>query len=140
MTNHQAEQIAILLNLRNQLIKPYESKDILLESTNYVFIEEGSKVVACAVLKKVQWYQWEICHVSVDENHAGKGLGKLILKKAEKKALDGGAKILQCTVRSNNARSRGLFSSNGYLKTVSFFYSNSGNWVDVFQKSIAVLS
>ncbi len=139
MTNEQAKQIAMLLNERNNLVKDYSPDDILTKKQNYVYLDEKSAVVACAESKKVQWYQWEICHVSVDKACEGKGLGSTILKLAEKKAIEGGAKILQCTVRSNNESSLRLFLAKGYTKTTSFFYPNSGNWVHVLQKSVSVL-
>lgn len=139
MTKEQANQIAALLNERNKLVKAYNIEDVLSKKDNYVFIEENEKITACAETKKVQWYQWEISHVSVDKEHEGKGLGSRILRLAEKKAIDGGAIILQCTIRSNNEASMRLFSSKGYNKTVSFFYPKSKNWVNVFQKSLSVI-
>lgn len=139
MTEEQAKQIATLLNERNKLIKEYSPDDILAKEQNYVYLDEKSTIIACAESKKVQWYQWEICHVSVDKTYEGRGLGSKILKLAEKKAIEGGAKILQCTIRSNNESSLRLFLSKGYTKTTSFFYPNSGNWVHVLQKSVSVL-
>lgn len=139
MTEKQAEQIATLLNERNELVKKYTPKEIMESSANYVFIEENEFVVACAEAKKVQWYQWEIDHVSVSKAAEGKGLGSKILKFAEDKAIAAGAKILQCTIRSTNSRSQNLFLSKGYCKTISFFYQRSGNWVNVYQKSVSVI-
>ncbi|HLP38939.1 GNAT family N-acetyltransferase [Lacibacter sp.] len=139
MTKEQAKQIAALLNERNKLVKEYAPEDVLAKEQNYVYSDERSIIVACAESKKVQWYQWEICHVSVDKTYEGKGLGSKILKLAEKKAIEGGAKILQCTIRSNNESSLRLFLAKGYTKTTSFFYPNSGNWVHVLQKSVSVL-
>jgi len=55
------------------------------------------------------------------------------------KAIAGGAKILQCTIRSNNGRSQCLFLNEGYSKTVSFYYKKTGNWVHVYQKSVSIL-
>lgn len=111
----------------------------LARENDYVYLEEGGKIIACAESKKVQWYQWEICHVSVDKFFEGKGMGSRILKMAEKKAIEGNAKILQCTIRSNNESSLRLFKAKGYTKTTSFFYPNSGNWVHVLQKAVSVL-
>lgn len=139
MTKEQAKQIAVLLNERNKLVKEYSRDDVLAKEQNYVYLEEKSTIIACAESKKVQWYQWEICHVSVDKTYEGKGLGSKILKLAEKKAIEGGAKILQCTIRSNNEASLRLFLAKGYTKAASFFYPNSGNWVHVLQKSVSVL-
>ena len=139
MNIEQAKQIAALLNQRNKLVNEYSPDDVKEKEQNYVYLDEELKIVACAESKKVQWYQWEICHVSVDKTCEGKGFGSKILKMAEKKAIDGGAKILQCTIRSNNESSLRLFFDKGYTKTTSFFYPNSGNWVHVLQKSVSVL-
>lgn len=139
MTEEQAKQIATLLNERNKLVKKYSPDDVLAKEQNYVYLDEKSIIIACAESKKVQWYQWEICHVSVDKTYEGRGLGSKILKLAEKKAIEGGAKILQCTIRSDNESSLRLFLAKGYTKTTSFFYPNSGNWVHVLQKSVSVL-
>lgn len=138
MTKEQAKQIAILLNERNKLVKEYSMDDILAKEKNYVYLEEGSNIIACAECRKVQWYQWEICHVSVDKASERKGMGSKILKMAEIKAIEDGAKILQCTIRSNNEPSLRLFLAKGYTNTTSFFNPKSENWVHVLQKSISV--
>lgn len=138
MTQEQAKQIATLLNERNKLVNEYSPDQVLAKQNNYVYLEDGAKIIACAESKKVQWYQWEICHVSVDRSFEGKGMGSRILKMAENKAIEGNAKILQCTIRSNNEPSLRLFIAKGYTKTTSFFYPNSGNWVHVLQKSVSV--
>ncbi|WP_281980774.1 GNAT family N-acetyltransferase [Tenacibaculum mesophilum] len=135
MTEEEAEKIAILLNERNQLVIEYDKEKVLSTSSNYVFIKENDEVIACAESKKVQWYQSEISHISVSKLHEGKGYGRKILLKAEKKAKDERAKIIQCTIRENNDRSLGLFKSNGYEIVNKFFYQNSGNWVFVLQKN-----
>ncbi|BDU25169.1 GNAT family N-acetyltransferase [Flavobacterium sp. GSB-24] len=137
MTEEIAEQIADLLNERNQLVTKYTFSSILDSSENYVYLEDSGKIIACAESKKVQWYQWEISHVLVAADYEGKGFGKKILSKAEAKANQGGAKILQCTIRTNNENSIRLFSRNGYTKVNRFFYPKSGNWVYVYQKCVS---
>jgi len=139
MTKEEATQIAELLNQRNQLVKQYDGDMVLEKKDNYVFLVENNLVVACAEAKRVQWYQWEISHVSVSEKVEGKGFGSKILLEAESKAIAGGAKVLQCSIRSSNERSQNLFLSKGYSKTTSFFYPTSGNWVNVYQKSVSVV-
>jgi ribosomal protein S18 acetylase RimI-like enzyme len=137
MTEEEAEKIATLLNERNQLVIEYNKERILNTSTNYVFLKDKDKdeIIACAESKKVQWYQSEISHVSVSKLYEGQGFGKKILNKAEKKAKDERAIILQCTIRTDNKSSLGLFKSNGYEIVNKFFYENSGNWVYVLQKN-----
>jgi len=138
MTKKIAEEIAILLNERNQLVKQHTSESVLAEKENYVFISESKKIIACAESKKVQWYQWEISHVCVAADFEGKGNGSKILKLAEDKAIKGGAKILQSTIRTDNENSIRLFSRKGYKQINCFFYPISGNWVFVYQKCVSI--
>ena len=86
MTTEEAKQIADLINTRNELTKKYSSESILASKENYVFIKEADKIIACAESKKVQWYQYEISHVSIDANYESKGFGSKILKLSENKA------------------------------------------------------
>lgn len=139
MTEKQAIQIAQLLNERNQLVSKWTHQKVLSSKDDFVFLTDEEIVIACAQLKKVQWYQWEICHVSVQADFEGKHLGSQILKMAEQRAINAEAKILQCTIRSNNMKSQYLFLSKGYIKTSSFFYPLSKNWVNVYQKSVSVI-
>jgi len=118
--------------------KQYDLQTILANQDNFVVITERDSLLACAEVKYVQWYQSEICHVSVSEGAEGKGYGSQILLLAEAKAIKQGASGLQCTIRSNNSSSIRLFDSKGYTKTVSFVNKKTGNWVHVFQKSISV--
>ncbi len=60
MTKAQAEEIANLINERNQLVRRYKAKDILQHAGNYEYEIRDGKVVACVERKKVQWYQWEV--------------------------------------------------------------------------------
>jgi L-amino acid N-acyltransferase YncA len=137
MTNEEARQVAYLLNTRNQLVRKHTVKTVLEKKDNYVFLTESQNIIACAESKKVQWYQWEICHVSVAISEEGRGIGGKILKLAEERATKGGAKILQCTIRSDNEKSIRLFLNHGYNQVSSFYNNLSGNWVYVFQKSVS---
>ena len=138
MTYYIAEQIAKLLNERNQLDGKYTAEKVLEKKSNYVFIQEKNEVIACAESLKIQWYQHEIKHVSVAERFEGKGLGKKILKLAEEKADKENARILQCTVRSNNESSLRLFIRQGYVKVNQFYNRRTENWIFVLQKSISI--
>lgn len=135
MNKNQANQIAKLLK-QNDLVLEYTGDLVLNNSENYVFIEEEEHVMACAELKKVQWYQWEVSHVSVAKPKCG--YGKKIVGLAEAKAIQNNAKIIQCTIRSNNIASIALFKSNGYSQGITFFYPKSGNDVIVFQKALSI--
>ena len=137
MTQQQAEQIAQLLNTRNQLAIAYAGKKVSQYANNYLFEVDEGRVVACAKLKKVQWYQWEVCHLSVSATHEGKGLGARLIRRAEEKAEAGNARIIQCTIRAGNVRSERVFRRNGYHETCCFYNPRTANYVAVWQKVLS---
>lgn len=138
MTKNQAQSIANLLNDRNQLSKEYSAADILAKEEQFVMLEEADTVIGVAQVKKVQWYQAEIFHVSVNKSHEGKGFGRRILQLAEAKAKALNVRILQCTIRSDNTKSQVLFLKNGYSKTCQFYNVVTRNEVNVYQKAIVI--
>lgn len=138
MTKNDAIEIAELLNKRNELSVKYSFEDILSKKENYLFIKEGEKIVACGESIKVQWYQNEIKHISVHKDFEGKRYGSKILKLVEEKSIKDNARVLQCTVRTDNENSIRLFTRKGYKKVNSFFNKKTKNWVFIFQKVIAI--
>ena len=140
MDKNTATQIAELLNHRNQLVHEYTAEKILQDAENYVCEYEDAKVVACIEVKKIQWYQWEICHLSVDDNYEGRQYGRQLIAKAEEKAVKGGARVLQCTIRTDNKRSEYVFNVCGYKQVGFFYYPDTGNDVGVWQKVVSVRS
>lgn len=137
MTEHEADQIATLLNTRNQLSVAHTGETVLRHAERYLFETETDAVVACVEVKRVQWYQWEICHLSVHADHEGRGLGKELVRRAEEAALRGGACIAQCTIRVGNRASEHVFQRSGYTQTVRFHNPSSGNDVGVWQKALS---
>ncbi|MCB0752781.1 MAG: GNAT family N-acetyltransferase [Ignavibacteriae bacterium] len=137
MTISIASQIADLLNRSNNLVVKYNSRQILNSKEDYIFNLVDDEVIACAKCKKVQWYQWEISHVSVKESELKKGYGKNIIRECELRAVRGSAKIIQCTIRNDNFASIQLFKSMGYEQVNIFFYEKSGNYVYVYQKCVS---
>jgi len=131
-----ATKIAELINARNQLNAAYDADRILRQSENYIYELDGNTLVVCVEVKKVQWYQWEICRLSVNPEHEGKGRGARMLQKAEEIAHAGNAKIVQCTIRIGVDRSERAFLKQGYLKTISFYNRKTENYVAVWQKAI----
>lgn len=134
----QADAIAQLLNMRNQLTVPYSRERVLKEAADYIFrLSETGDVIACVQVKKVQWYQAEILHLTVAEAYVNKGHAKALLCEAERGARTKDARILQCTIRADNTASRELFESFGFVRTCTFLNQRSGNNVGVFQKVLA---
>lgn len=137
MTEQQAKEIADLLNGRNELSVEYTPQDVLRDAANYIFEVLDGTVIASIEVKAVQWYQWEICHLSVSEHHEGQGFGKLLIRRAEEKARNGNARIVQCTIRVGNEASERAFRRRGYRETCSFFNGRTHNYVAVWQKVLA---
>jgi ribosomal protein S18 acetylase RimI-like enzyme len=137
MTPRQAEEIAQLLNARNQLQVAYTPAKVQQDADNYLFELDDGAVVACVEVKKVQWYQWEICHLSVSEKHERQGLGKRLIRRAEDKAKSGAARIVQCTIRVGNEASEQTFRRCGYREACCFFNAATSNYVAVWQKVLS---
>jgi GNAT superfamily N-acetyltransferase len=138
MDRQQATQIAALINSRNRLVTTYDANSIMKRSGNFLSEIQAGVVVACVELKKVQWYQWEIQHLSVAQEHERRGYGMLMLQRAEEHARRGRAMILQCTIREGNEASERLFKRALYRKGLSFHNPRSGNNVSVWQKAVSV--
>lgn len=138
MHESEAVQIATMLNNRNQLTKQYTADMILKDQDKYIYETDKDIVIGCVEIKKVQWYQAEICHLTVHENYEGHGQGRSLINKAIESSKKRGVRILQCTIRDGNIGSENLFTSSGFSKTSSFYNLNSGNNVSVYQKSICV--
>ena len=71
MTLAEAEQIAALINERNQLARAYTSKPILNCAAFYEYEIVDGKVASCVQRKELQWYQWEILHLSSAKEYEG---------------------------------------------------------------------
>ena len=138
LTAKQADAIAKLLNERNQLTVEYTRERVMQEADDYRFTErEPGEVVACVQIKRVQWYQFEVCHLTVASGSEGKGLAKGLLREVERFARSRNARLLQCTIREDNERSRNLFESFGFRQVGMFFNEHSTNNVGVYQKVLA---
>jgi GNAT superfamily N-acetyltransferase len=134
MTHEQATQVAALLNTRNELQGEYTAERILQDTNNYLAELRDGVVVGCVEIKKVQWYQWELRHLSVAEQYEGKGLGKWLIRLAEEKARQGGATIVQCTIRVGNEASEQAFRRSGYREACCFYNAKTDRYVGVWQK------
>lgn len=134
-TGEVAQQIADLLNTQNQLTRQYLAEDVLSEQESYTIrVNASGQVIGAVQVKKVQWYQCEICHLSVDPAARRQGIGAALLETAEARAASLGARIVQCTIRVGNEASEGLFMAHEYVRTATFVNSPNGNHVSVYQK------
>lgn len=138
LTDVHAEQIAILLNKRNELTVQYTRQSVLEHSDNYLCrYSETGEVIACVEVKKVQWYQTELLHLTVAASHERMGHAKALLCEAERVARANDARLLQCTIRVGNTASRQLFERFGFSCVGAFLNQRSGNNVGVFQKILS---
>jgi GNAT superfamily N-acetyltransferase len=136
--NHAiAEQIAQLLNEQNQLTEPYDAERVLEEAAGAVYIwrlDGAGKLLGVVCVKRVQWYQCEIKHLSVRVKR--QGTGRWLLERALAEAEARGAALVQCTIRVGNSDSEAFFTANGFKATTSFQNPESGNRVTVFQRLV----
>ena len=138
METRHAEQIAKLLNDRNQLTQQYTAARVLQLANRFLYrLDDLGNVIACVEVKKVQWYQFEILHLSVTEAVARTGKAAALLADAERSAEEAGGRVFQCTIREGNTASENFFAKNGYRKTLSFLNHSSGNRVGIWQKVVA---
>jgi GNAT superfamily N-acetyltransferase len=134
MTQDVAAKIAELINERNELDRPYDADRVLAKSSEYEYELDGADLVACVEVRRVQWYQWEVCHLSVNSSYGRKGHGTRMIQRAEQKAKDGAARLIQCTIRVGNIESEGAFRKQGYVAVNRFYNSRTNNYVAVWQK------
>jgi N-acetylglutamate synthase-like GNAT family acetyltransferase len=135
MTPEIAKDVATLLNARNQLAVEYDAKKVLDHADRYIVRQDAdSKVVGVVEIKKLQWYQCEIDHLSVAVDRCGIGSSLLVEALAKAKAL--GARIAQCTIRVGNTGSEALFAKHGFVPSVTFKNYETGNRVTVFHKAL----
>jgi len=137
MSKEIATQIAHLLNIQNKLMVPYDAAKVLKHADRYIVKLDDQKVLGCVEVKKVQWYQCEIDHLSVHPEAKRGGLGTALLAEAETKAKQSGVRIMQCTIRVGNEESEGLFKKSGYKATITFTNQENEHQVAVYQKVLS---
>ncbi len=134
MNLSEAGQIAALLNERNQLAGMYTDKSILSCAETYDYEIVDGEVASCVQRKELQWYQWEILHLSTSEKHEGKGLAYKVYKRTEDRAIANGVQLLQCTIREGNRNSEEFFTRQGFTKVNRFRNNRTSHVVGVWQK------
>jgi len=136
MTEAVARQIAELINSQNELTVHYTPAKILEHDSYIVRLNDEGEVLGAVEVKKVQWYQCEIDHLSVNPDTQRNGVGMSLAQQAEDRARQLGARVVQCTIRVGNVASESLFKKRGYNATVTFTNATNGNRVAVYQKAL----
>jgi ribosomal protein S18 acetylase RimI-like enzyme len=137
MTAELAQQVAGLINARNKLVRKYTAQRVLEAAGNYLCrVGSDSRLIGVVEVKRVQWYQCEIDHLSVRADCGRQGIGFSLVEEAEARAVQLGARVAQCTIRSGNGESERLFRKRGYVPGATFFNVDSGNQVTVYQKAL----
>lgn len=137
LTPVQAKSIAALLNARNELTVPYDRDKVMSQAEDYLCrLSDDGEVIGCVQIKKVQWYQYEVLHLTVGYGHERRGHAKALLEDAEALGRARRARILQCTIRFDNVASKALFQSYGYIRVNAFLNEVSGKIVEVWQKAL----
>lgn len=134
MIDNLTREIKDLINKRNFLSKKITTKQVEDNLGNYIYLIENNNFIGCVQVKKIQWYQSEICHFSIKEEYEGKGKSNKLIKMAEEKAKNDNSRIIQCTIRENNIKSINFFTKNNYIKVNEFLNKETNNNVLIFQK------
>jgi ribosomal protein S18 acetylase RimI-like enzyme len=137
MTISEAQQIADLINSRNRLDNNYNAERVARDAALYEYEVVQGKVAACVQRKELQWYQWEILHLSVCKEHEREGLAYRVYKRAEEKAIANNVRLLQCTIREGNEESERFFGRQGFVKVNRFKNQRTDNIVGVWQKVLS---
>jgi ribosomal protein S18 acetylase RimI-like enzyme len=134
MTKSEATQIAALLNARNGLTVLYDADIILRSPEQYLFASVGARVAVAVFLKDVQWYQGEVCHLSVDPEFEGRGYARNLWAEVERRAVARGYRILQCTIHEDDDNSEDFFTKAGFNRVSQFHNKVSGKNLAIWQK------
>lgn len=138
MRSDHARQIADLLNQQNQLIVNYTADRVLQHADNYlVRLDQDGQVIACAELKRVQWYQFELLHVTVAQHVQRMGHARSLMAEAATKGAALDARMLQATIRTGNTASERLFESSGFQLVSRFYNVRSGHFIGVWQRVLS---
>jgi ribosomal protein S18 acetylase RimI-like enzyme len=137
MTDDEATQIADLLNRRNQLMQKYDRHRVLESADEYVYRSVDGLVVVFAQLKRLLWYEAEVLHLSVHEDHENQGHARRLLAEVLTEARLHGYCIVQCTIREGNTDSEKLFESAGFKKVSRFRNPDSGRNISVLHYVLA---
>lgn len=133
----QAEEIATLLNQQNQLAGAHTADTVLASKAGYlVDLSEDGRVACCAHVKKVQWYQAEISHVTTHPEFVREGRGLRMIAAVENHARANGQRLLQCTIREGNKASKELFAKAGFVQGPTFLNPQTENNVTVWSKPL----
>lgn len=136
MNTDIAQKIAALLNSQNELSIQYIAEKVLDQASDHVYELESGRILGVIRIERVQWYQVEISHLSVQPDVGRSGIGTRLLKRAEDRAVELGARIAQCTIRTTNTPSINFFTKHGYRSVISFRNVYTGNALMVFQRSL----
>lgn len=118
------EELQAIIDLRYEVLRlpwnqPKDTASDELEGQSYnAFISHLGKVIACGRLQENANRIGQIRYMAVSNLHQGKGLGKLIVKSLEKKALELQLTSIELQARENAVE---FYKSCGYsIKEKSF--------------------
>jgi ribosomal protein S18 acetylase RimI-like enzyme len=109
-----AHQVAALINCHNGLSVKRTVADIQTGRTDYVVETHGQWVLGAAGIDRQSYTFSEIKHVVVHPEWRGKGIAKLLLKRALGII---STKMIYATVREDNEASLKLFESLGFQRS-----------------------
>jgi N-acetylglutamate synthase-like GNAT family acetyltransferase len=124
------QEIRSLLRLNKLETEP--TQDFLSrKATEIVLIIREGAVVACARIRKVQWYQGEISYLCVSPNWRNTRVALELKSTIEERMRSLNLRIWQCTTRKDNEQINRYLSRRGW-KVVNTF-TNNRHTVQVWQ-------
>jgi len=81
-----------------------------------LMVYDGEKPIACGALKKSDENSAEITRIYTDENYRGQGIGKMIVEKLERIAVEKGYTKLVLDTWKKSASARALYEKMGYCE------------------------
>jgi len=133
MDENIANQICELLNRRNNLSCNVTFDRVYYSKGTYLYITDKSRLVGCACVKKVQWYQNELLHLSVHEDYENMGYGSRLIASAKELAKQNRGRILQATADSKNLNSIKVLKNNGFNTVGEFINQKTENKIIILQ-------
>lgn len=109
-TKH-ADTIAELINRNNRLTQKYTAHKVMNSRAVYFTLRFREVVLGCIALERVGYSLTEVKHLSVDSRFKRVGIGKRLVRLAEKRVI---TPFMYATVRNDNEPSYKLFLGLGY--------------------------
>ena len=138
LTDDQVTQVVAMITSSGQVLRSVRTTEITENAERYVAIVDGNGDVAgVARVDAPQGGQADVSQITSPPGRDGAAMRRLILSRAADHARAAGARVVQTTVRPNDAATRQALVDLGWRRTGTFHNARSGNDVEVWQRTVA---